>query len=234
MQQQRQRIFIWFFVVLLCLLPAWLYSGSQTVSSTLASTIITQVRYYLNESSATFWADAELLVFLNDGTLNIVARTHCLEDTEDVTLVTDTTSYALSDPFIIIKHAIYNSATALKKGSIDDMGRVVGSTSRDALGYPEYWAQWESNIIVYPKPDSDASGNVVTVYVVDRPTAVVAGANVLVPAQYDKALVYYIVGQALKKDGRLALAAAYIAEYMAECDRYRTDFSTQPNVTEPE
>jgi hypothetical protein len=328
--------------LLCCVTAAW--AGSQTTSSTLASTIITRARYYLNEPTASFWSDAELLVYLNDGTLDIAARTHCLEDVETEILVEAQQIYPLGDPFIVVKHVVYNDEKALLKGNIQEIGQVLGSGEGDELGEPAYWAQWENNVIVYPGPDStcvaegtdkvtdgifaadtewtwgagwahdatndeaDATasdadleqdvsaspnetykvvwtvsnysagsvtaqvggvdgtavsangtnteyikttgiGNLkfqatgftgtvdtvsvkrvadIDVYVVDRPVTVASNENVLVPAQYDRALVYYIVGQALKKDSRVGLSTGYMAEYLAELDRYRQDLNVQP------
>lgn len=214
-----------FFLTLLILLSfiQLSFAGSQQTSSTLASAIIVNARYYLNESSASFWSDAELLVYLNDGTLDIVARTHCLEAIETETLVADTLAYALADSFIVIKAVIYDGSRALTKGSIDGIGDLDPS-----LGEPSRWTQWESNVIVYPAPDASAAGNDIDVYTVKRPASVASGAAVLIPAYYDKALTLYIVAQALKRDKRYAESNAVLSEYLAELNRYRVDFSEQP------
>ena len=87
------------------------FAGSNQISATiLASTIITNARMYLNDTTATYFhSDAEMLVYLNDGTLDIVSRTHCLEAIEKKTLQLNTISYPLTDEFIVIKNVIYNS-----------------------------------------------------------------------------------------------------------------------------
>jgi len=346
------------------------FAGSQQTSSTLASTIITNARMYLNDTTATYFnSDAEMLVYLNDGTMDIVARTHCLESTTDKTLQLDTIVYPISSAFIVIKYVLYRSfnekvtnGTMEADSSWSDEGTpaanersttqvyqgtysrkftpnaadegikstvfttVTGSTyyyklfvypddetsvniyiykgdgsgsivDRDVtglvengwntisgsytetaggagayisirsptgitagdwyvddvsiytegdikpllkgslehmsgiipdLGEPAYWTQWANNVYVYPKPNSDAAGKVVRVLFVKRPTAVAAGAAVLVPAYYDKALTLYIAAQALKKDAKYAQSNVILAEYQAELDRYRADFSYQP------
>lgn len=334
-------------IILSLLFAVQAWGGNQTTSSTLASSIIDQARKYLNDSTsyggtqASIWSDSEMLQWVNDGTLDIVSRTHCLEDTETEVLVENQAIYALGDPFIIVKYVIYNNDFALDKGSIGEFNRV-GSASVD--GAPTHWCMWENNLIVYPAPDSTtvtagsekvldsdftystdwtwgtgwahdatndeadatasdadleqdvsaiagesyfltwtlknfSSGSVqpivggtsgtaktangtyseyilaisngnlkfdataftgsiddasvkkvanITAYVVDRPTDVAGGAAVLVPAQYDKALVYYVVGQAWAKDDRLDQAAAFANLYLQELERYRTDLTAQP------
>lgn len=221
-------------IIILVLMVIVAHAGSQTTSSTLASAIITQARSYLNESTASFWSDAEMLIWVNNGSLDIVARTHCLEDVEAETLVDGQILYPLADPFIIIKHVIYDDGKALKRGNIQDIGHVEGEDPDAPLGEPAYWAQWENNVIVYPAPNSTAAGNSIDVYVVDRPAAVASSATVLVPAQYDKVLVYYVVGQAWAKDGKMGTAGSFAKLYLEELDRFRADFNVQPGIPETE
>jgi len=80
--------------ILACfLIVSTAFGGSQQTSSTAASTIIVNARYYLNESSASFWSDTELLVWVNQGTMDIVGRTRCLENSEAVSLLANTVEY---------------------------------------------------------------------------------------------------------------------------------------------
>jgi len=328
------------------------FAGNQTTSSTLASAMVDQARKYLNDPTTYggtqygIWSDAEMLQWVNDGTMDIVARSHCLEDVEFETLVESQTNYALSDPFIVVKYVVYNNAKALREGSLagyeESLGHAV-SQDVDAEGQPVYWTTWENNVIVYPAPnatvvtpgtekvtDGDftestdwtwgagwahdatadeadatassadleqgvsavagetylltykvknfAGGSVlpivggtsgtsrtandtyseyivaadttnlkfdataftgsiddvsvkqaanIAVYVVDKPTVVASGAAVLVPAQYDKALVYYIVAQAWAKDNRMDLAGSFLTLYQQELDRFRGDFNAK-------
>ena len=124
------------------------FAGSQQTSTTLASVIITNARMYLNDTTTTYFhSDAEMLVYLNNGTMDIVARTHCLEAIEAETLVADTMAYALGDAFIVIKAVVYDDVKALRKGSIESLGDVLGTT-----GEPVYWTQWGSSVLVYPVP----------------------------------------------------------------------------------
>ena len=209
-------------VVILCLIAVYVFAGSQTTSSTTASVIIDRAEVLFNDTSNEFMDASEALVWVNDGTMDIVARTHCLEDTETETLLTDTASYALADPFIVVRAVVYNNEKALKPGSLEHFYRT------EDTGEPEFWFTWENNLMVYPTPGSDISGVTMEVYVVDRPTAVTAAQTVLVPTQYDRALVLYVYAQALYKDRQYAKAGRIMAEYIAELDRYRLDLNTQP------
>lgn len=348
----------------------WCYAGSQQTSTTLASAVVTNARSYLNESTATFWTDAQLLVWLNEGLVDIAARSHCIESIETETLETGRISYQLSSNFLGVKAVMYNSydeyvqngsmeldvnwnddgtptadaqssdqayqgtysrmftvdaadegiksdtfttvtgttyyyrlwvypddATsinvyvklgddsgasvdsdvttlvqdawnaisgswtetgsggssayfsirsmtgvtsgdwyvdevhvfstgykkALRRGSIEHIGEITGD-----LGEPSYWTEWGNAVIVYPPADSTAAGNTIDVYLAGRPSAVVTTDYVPTPANYDRALTYYIVSQALWRDEKYAASRLADAMYKSEIDRFRSDYNDQP------
>lgn len=345
------------------------FAGNQTTSSTTGTALIAQARYYLNEATAAFWTEAELLRWLNDGMVDIVSRTHCLESIESKTLALQATTYPLTSTFLAVKNVVYKSynekvtngtmeadsswtdqvtpttnersttqvfagtyawkftvnaadegtknstfttvtgttyyyilwvypddstsvnvyiyngagtgasvdadhtgltqdawnvvsgswteagaggasaylavrsptgtaagtwyidnasiystgySKPLRKGSIEHMAEVDS-----ALGEPSYWTAWGNNVIVYPPPNSSASGKVIDVYLLTRPTAILAASTVTTPAQFDRALIWYMVAQALYKDEKYAKASKFMADYYAELDRFRLDFSAQ-------
>lgn len=339
--------------ILLLIFTVSVFAGSQGTSTTPASTIITYARWYLNETAESFWEDDELLIWVNQGTMDIVARTRCLEGTEDVTLIANTAEYTLTGPYIAVTTVIYNNLPAgTKKGLIRKNPQSI-LHSRD--NEPSFWYDWAGKIGIIPVPKIitdanlaigstttavytgaisyyindkvytkaavaagtapgddvvpqskygavaldmgadgtidavEAYGNVVgyttavlavsalppvakghirlgtvtatksdgtfvfgttalnaanttvayldsiptvTVYFVSTPSAVAIGADVLVPAIYDRALTLYVASQALFKEGQYAKAGRLMAEYLAELDRYRMDFIDVPK--EPE
>ena len=323
------------------------FAGSQQTSSTLASTIITRARYYLNEATASFWADAELLDWVNQGTMDIVGRTRCLESSESISLAANTVEYSVTGPYLDISTVIYTDQNGVKKGLVRKNPQSIGH-SRDNV--PTWWYEWDGKLGVFPalpivtdaglaigstttnvstvaiayiikdkiytkaavaagtSPGTDvipqskygavafdintagtitaysAYGNsagfttaalaaaalppvvdgmvrlgyvtatksdgtftfgttalnaanvtaaytdsapTVTVYFVDKPTAVATASAVLVPAVYDRALTLYVAAQALLKPGLYAKSGRLMSEYLSEIDRYRLDFVEQ-------
>lgn len=201
--------------------------ASQQTSGKLASALITDARSYVNEPTPVFWSDAEFLRWVNDGTLFIVAQTWCLESKETEELIENTLSYPLTNAFLAIRTVVYNQGSGdevgLIRGNMQSIGHVQGTT-------PIYWFQDQDNVIVYPKPDGDHSGvgHDIDVYLITRPVDIVSSDALLVPACYDKALLFYIISQAWYKDGKFAKAGRFMAECMAELNRYRADFVTIP------
>ena len=201
------------------------YAGSQTVSSTTASDIINNAEVYLNDTANDFWSAAELLVLLNDGALDIVSRTRCLEGSESINLTNGTIEYSVTGPYIAITAVLYDDGEAdpkwLTRWLIRDFDNL---TIRD-VGEPKYWYEWSGKVGVFPPVDT-VDNETITVYYVSRPTDVTSGQNVLVPAQYDKALTYYIVFNALMKHrSRQDEYQKYVELYLQELDRFRTDHS---------
>jgi len=202
--------------------------ASQQTSSTTASTIISRARVYLNEDADGFWLDTELLAWLNDGTLDIVAKTHCLESVETEELVANQLSYPLTSAFLSINAVIYNQGSGVERGLIRGNLQKVGHVKGN--GEPIFWVQEQDNVVVYPRPDASHSGTGfdIDVYTVTRPAVIAADANILVPACYDKALTLYIFAQGFYKDRQFGEGAGFEAKYQAELDRYRTDFVSIP------
>lgn len=134
------------------LLPLFVFAASQTTSGALASAIITQARFYLNEPSEVRWDNDALLQWVNDGTMDIVARSHCLEAVETEVLVENQLAYALADSFIAIRTVVYDKGTGdekgLLRGNLQSLGHV------EEAGEPIYWFQDQNNVVIYPSPDS--------------------------------------------------------------------------------
>lgn len=216
--------------ITILLIAAAAIAGPQTTSSTTGTNMIARARVYLDEPAASLrkWSEAELLQFLNDGMIDMSARTHCYQTTESIDLVANTIEYTPTAEYTAIISIVCNPASGkswgLKKGNIRSQGEQI---SDDA---PQFWYEFANKIGVYPAYTS-VTTETVTVYVAKKPDAIAAGETVVTPQIFDKALVYYIVAQALLKDKRPIEAANYLTLYQQELDRYRGDFVEVDNET---
>ena len=211
------------FIVVL-LLSVHVYAGSQQTSSTDASVFIDNARSYLNDTGTEFFTDAEMLVWLNAGLIDLVSRSHCLETTEDINLVADTLEYSITDDYILVKAVWYVSTTGTEALL---PGKPGGVGLEEDVEEPHYWYDWGGEIGIYPTLSSVTTEKV-TVYLVTRPTAIASNEDVPTPAIYDKALTLYIVAQAWAKDRQMGKYAQTMNLYHAELDRYRKDFLSVP------
>lgn len=207
------------------------FSSSQQTSSTTAQSIINDARAYLNESTAAFWDDTDLLQWLNDGMVDIVTTTHCLQTTESVTLIASTIEYSLTSTYTTVKAVQYidsnSKVWALKRGSPEHVGS--DAISRQDLTIPSYWYEWAGKIGIYPALSS-VTTETVTVYLITRPTAITISSDVTTPAIYDKALTLYIVAQALWRDRQTARSGQIMGLYSQELARARGDLNEILNL----
>lgn len=209
------------------------HAAPPMVTTTTGANIISNVRYYLNESTASYWSDAELLVWINDGQMDIAARTQCLESTISVTLSAGVLEYSLNTTYIAVTAVQYSPSNSSGEnpnimGLLRGHPRHVGKTGVEDRYQPMYWYDWDGYLGVYPMLSS-ATGVALTVFVVDDPTDLTLTSNTLsIPSMFEVALVKYVAAQAFYKAGQFGKAGRFMAEYYAEIDRYRQDYVIRP------
>ncbi|MEE8398567.1 MAG: hypothetical protein V3S89_06150 [Desulfobacterales bacterium] len=202
------------------------HGGSQTASATLASAIIVNAREYLQEPTASpvTWNDTQLLVWLNDGQVDIAVRGRPLSSSVSVSLTADTYEYSVTGNWFGITDVVYINSDSIRKGLIRSDPASVGH--ENSVAEPAFYYEYADSVGVFPTLSSVTTETVV-VYRTMRPTDVAAGAAVEVPLGYDRALTYYIVGQAQAKDQQFAKSKFYMDQYHAELDRLRFDYNEQ-------
>lgn len=208
------------------------FAGPQGTSSTTGTNMIARARVYLDEPSSDIrqWTEAELLQFLNDGMVDIVARTKCYQGTEAITLVANTVEYTPTTDYIDVVAAVCNPASGsswgLKHGNI----RSRASSATTDLDGPEFFYEFGGKVGFYPAYSS-VTTETVTVYFAKYPTAIAAGGTVPLSKVFDNALVYYITAQAFLLDKRITEANNYLNLYFSELSQYRQEFVEADNET---
>jgi len=218
-------VLYWFLIIAAAVIRGeMLNAATQQTSSTTAATIIDRAESIVNDSDNDLSSSAELLVWLNDGMIDIVARTHCLEATESIDLATSTLEYSVTSTYVTVKAVLYKDSAgtfwALKKGSPSSVGQ---NTAADA---PMYWYDWGGKIGIYPT--ITRTTETITVYYITRPTAIASSGTVTTPALYDTALTYYVAAHAFLKDRQTGRYAQLMGLYLQELARIRGDLTEQP------
>lgn len=197
-------------------------AASQYTSSTQATDFITYARYLVNEPTASFWNDTEMLRWLNEGILNIVARTWCLGAKETITLANDTLEYAFSNDYIsVVTVHVTNDDDEVKAllqghpsmvGHVPDPGEIV------------YYYEWDGNIGLYPTM-ADVSSYTCSVYQVPVPSVLGTADNSPLPSWFDEVLVNFVIAKALFKDNELGTAQVTMQQYEQQLQQYTRDFN---------
>ena len=217
------------------------FAGSQQTSGVTAQVIIDDVRNgYLNESSTSgttlFWDDTkDLLTYINYGLIDIANQSFALQTTENITLSSGDSVYAISTSYFDIETIINNDASgvtnaSLRRGNLQSVGHSLADANTTKR--PAYWVDWGGSVLIYPEPESRSSGYNLTVYLYERPSGVTIQQAIPTPAIYDFALVYFVVKEAWKKKKRFDLSNIYEVLYKNEMDRLRSFFNKRPKESE--
>lgn len=207
--------------------------AAGTQSTKTVNNILTEVRYALNESTADFWSDTELISHINQGIQNLAARTRCYEVTERYTLSSGTSTYAINVAYIAINDAIHQSAvtawTPIQRGE-----RTGINLTDKSQNYPAYYYEANGKIGFYPIRDTTSersTGTTAYVTYMALPVTQSGTSTVPIPGSFDRALVNYAIGQALFKIPAEERAKFYLSLYEQEADRFRLDFKDRPRET---
>lgn len=208
-------------VLVLLVFPVKLWAGAQTVSGKTTTEVITSVRYYINENTASFWSDAELLSYINDATTNIIGLSGCSEQLERFPITTGTTEYTLTENYMGIKEVLYISKTgvtdykSLLRGDITKVGHASSGTFND----PVYYYEFNGKVGLYPLEDT-ATGSTIFVYLNSMPASLTSGSTITTPAFFDRAIIFYTTAQALYKAKLFQSANLFMTQYYFDIKFY--------------
>lgn len=210
-------------LLLFLLFPGKAFSGSQQESNTLVSTIITNARASLNDTASAVWSDAALLSWVNNGILDIIAKSHCLENTFSISPGVATIEYdvPLSKKYITIEAAYFFDGATSYKGLEKALPVESGRTTD--VEEPVYWYEWNRKVFIYPSLKTGNALATVTFEYIEQPAEVALTDYVPIPAVYDKSLTLYVVFNALLQKNKMQSGLAILKEYQEEIARYRVD-----------
>ena len=175
-------------------MAAW----SNTFTNILAAS-----RAILREATASFWTDAQLLVYANEGIKAIAWR---VGGYRTFTTVSTTASTRLVSFTGYKCLAVEYSNKALIKITPLQLGHVP----LDGI-YPQYWFEFGNYIGIEPIPPEIYT---LTVYLASIPTNMTTGASVpSVPYAFCGMLTYYIAARALEQDRQFEASAQLMDMY---------------------
>ena len=146
--------------------------------------IITDVRSLVNETTASFWTDAEITRWANEGQEIIATETKCLSkyyslELESTDIVNDR-EVRLSSDFVALDEGgvLYND-NPLEPASLKELDEHLGNW-RNSTGTPTHFYFRGDTIGFFPKP---SVGNTVKYYGIERATEL-SGATVPLSSDY--------------------------------------------------
>lgn len=191
----------------------------------LASDIISDVRLELQENSASFWTDAELLTYLNRGELDFSNRVRGLEATATVSTVIGQTEYPLPSNWLssvaLFYNDIQNGIDSWKRLEVTDLQELSMqnpnflSRETDQQGVPSRVYFWGRSLHLSTAPDVNGDGNIKMFYKAKPVPLTSTSQSINIDDSLSHALRHYILWKAWTKEKELQLAAEQRELYFA-------------------
>jgi hypothetical protein len=176
---------------------------SYTLTNILLST-----RTLLNEVTASFWTDAILTGYINEGIRTIAQRSGCYRTTTTVSTATNVRTVSFTGYKCIAVE--YNNEALIKITPLQ-----VGCARKDGV-YPQYWFEYGNLIGLEPVPPDIYT---LTLYLASIPASLSAGSDVAaIPYALCGLITYYAVARALEQDRKLAPAVMLMSLFYNELD----------------
>lgn len=172
------------------------------------STIRTDIRSHVSETSAAFWSDAELNRWINEALRDIARRTLNLQAQVDIPMSANKGEYNAPTDMIQIHRVAYRqSATNETPLEYVDPGRLDDAwmSNHQQTGTPRYWTMWgwpsagqSGQIKVYPVP---SSATTLSVWYYRFPNELLADSQPIeIPAGWHDLIPLYVEIVAKRKD----------------------------------
>jgi len=200
--------------------------------------MITDIRYRVNEPTANFWSDAELIVWLNEAQDNLVSRLplEMLSDLAaiDTATMSDVSGYSqgsLPASFVKLEKAEINNHQCMKMAVKDLHALKHNEFFTDSNYEPYFSVIWNDKIRIYPTATPTA-----TLYYIKQPGALAAPAtdSSALPNHLHHLLVLYASARAKQKQEEHNTAQSFLAEYERYIKELKNIFhgeiSAPPNV----
>ncbi len=173
--------------------------------------ILAQIRSTLVEPVAGFWTDEELIRWINRAQSDYVNRTRVLEDVDYTSTQNGVGSYPLPSNCLSIRAVFINAATTgqqanwkrltpsnLEKNAQQAPNFTAAGTNQ--TGLPGSYMVWGRNLILFPIPNTDGSGDIM-MFFKSRPLDISVSTEPLgLDDSLHEALIAYTLWRAFEKE----------------------------------
>ena len=188
---------------------------------------LAEIRYLLNEATASFWADAELTVYIQEGCKVFSSKSLMVENIGTINpMILSTLNYNAANSgetflgnVLEVYAVIYNISTTFK-GLIKIHPRQIGNLAKSATtGPPKYYCSFDKNLYVFPLASAtEVSGGTMDVLYAEETDDITAIAD-----EYQHLPILYATGKALQKDQKFGQAGVLMQQFYQEISFERSD-----------
>ena len=181
------------------------------------ATLRTNIRYLLKESTAAYFADAEINAWIADAATDISAKTLCYETIAEITLTAGTLEYAEPAGCLKLTAVHFDNKPLVKIHP-----KALGVATNRVAGSPEQYYYFAKKLGFWPLADAAAAARKPRVFHAAL-TAVIAN----IPDQYGPLAVLYALAQAKLKEEKAAQASLIYQMYLSGLLFHRQDLTEQ-------
>lgn len=162
--------------------------------------IKTRVKRLFGDESGAQIIDADIIRWANDGQLDIVRRTECLQAHVETNSVAKDNSYALPPDAIRVRRVTYDG-NVLSRVELEELDGVNKSReASDITGTPTQYYIWGRQLWLYPTPSNSGTGNL-DIYYLKAPATLGGDADVPdIPGHMHEDIVRYCLARAKELD----------------------------------
>lgn len=176
--------------------------------------LVIAVQRQFGDDSGVQITQADIIRWLNQGGIDIVRKTGCVQDHKQTDSVATDGSYSLPNDFIAVRKVSYDNSV-LQATTLDIADQDWGQRDVTPIqgGTPQYYYIWNGIIFLYPAPGAAGTGNLDIWYI--RTPTILGGVNDTpeIPAKYHEALVRYALARAKELNDEHDVARVILADY---------------------
>ena len=204
------------------LLPFSVYGADFYTEATARA----QVRILLNETTASFWTDDQIDSLMEQGCMDISARSLCLQSSDTFLLVTSQYEYtdfvtAGADAVVDVTK-VWGAFYISPDNEYIGLKRIEANQIADlpfmAAGPPKYYYQIANVIGILPLPTSAENGQSVRVYYSEQTNAIAD-----LPNTYQSLVIIYAASMAFKKEHRFADSKELYSMYLDQLNALKQE-----------
>lgn len=176
--------------------------------------LVTAVQRQFGDDSGIQITRTDILRWLNQGGIDLVRKTGCVQDHKQTDSVANDGSYTLPPDFISVRRVTY-ADIVLQPTTLDvaDQDWTTRDLAPQPGGTPQFFHIWNNVIYLYPVPSTAQTG-ALDVFYIRTPTILVGDLDVPeIPAKFHEALVRFAVARAKELNDEYDLAKYIMQDY---------------------
>lgn len=167
-----------------------------------AEDIASYVKRQFGDEAGVQVTDTDILRWINNGQLEIVAANNILREKATTALIKGQTVYDFPMEKVLSVDAIHVDGVPVQHMQFPEAEKYINTQDpkRTQEGQPLYWYDYGNQITFWPKPAQDLENGIVVFYVKEPDQVTSVNDLISIPDKYYNSLVKYVLAQAYEMD----------------------------------